>query len=200
MNSAPPRRAQRGRRVEGDSRAEILEAARVLFAAGGFQGTTTRRIAERAGVDVALIHHFFGSKAALFAAAIDLPGVAAAVEARITAPAGDRAEGLARLYLEQLFAQNITSFSALLRTALGSPEAIPGLRKMLGETVMLTASRALGGPDAALRAELMAAQMVGILILRHLVGVEPIASASVDDLVRHLRAPLQALIGEEERA
>lgn len=198
MNSSPSlRRTQRGPRADGDSRAEILEAARTLFAARGFQGATTRSIAERAGVDVALIHYFFGTKAGLFAAAIDLPAIAAQIEARIVEPSGDRAEALARLYLEQLFTQNITTFSALLRTALGSPEAMPELRRLVEQTMITIASRVLGGPDAALRAELIGAQMIGILVLRHLAGVEPIASASVDAIVAQLRGPLQALIGEE---
>ncbi len=198
MNSTQSaRRTQRGPRAEGDSRAEILNAARTLFAARGFQGATTRQIAELARVDVALIHHFFGTKAALFAAAIDLPARAGEVEARIAAPEGDRAEGIARLYFEQFFTQNITTFSALLRTALGSPEAVPELRRLLEQTMIATASRALAGPHAPLRAELIGAQMIGIFVLRHMVGIEPIASASVNDLVGHLRAPLHALLGEE---
>lgn len=198
MNSAKaPRRTARGPRAEGDSRAEILAAARTLFAARGFQGTTTRQVAEFAGVDVALIHHFFGTKKQLFAEVIDLPSKAHEVQARISAPAADRAEGIARLYLEQFFTQNITTFSAMMRTALGSPDAIPQLRRMLEETMLRTVAPAISGPDAMLRAELVGAQMIGILILRHLVAVEPIASASVDELVEHLRAPLDALVGDE---
>jgi AcrR family transcriptional regulator len=202
MNSTQtPRRSARGPRAGGDSRAEILDAARTLFAARGFQGTTTRQIAELAGVDVALIHHFFGTKTELFAAVIDLPGIAQEVQARIAAPASDRAEGIVRLYLEQFFTRNITTFSAMLRTALGSPDAMPQLRRMLEETMLHTVAPALGGPDATLRAQLIGAQMIGILVLRHLVGVEPIASASVDELVSRLRPPLDALIGNgEERA
>jgi AcrR family transcriptional regulator len=201
MNSTrTPRRTTRGPRLEGDSRAEILAAARTLFAARGFQGTTTRQVAELAGVDVALIHHFFGTKARLFAEVIDLPSMAQEVQARISAPAADRAEGIARLYLEQFFKSNITTFSAMMRTALGSPDAVPQLRRMLEETMLRTVAPAIGGPHAMLRAELIGAQMIGILILRHLIAVEPIASASIDELVGHLRAPLDALVGEEAKS
>lgn len=198
MNSAqPPRRASRGPRPEGDSRADILEAARSLFAAQGFKGTTTRQVAERAGVDVALIHHFFGTKARLFEAVLDLPGRALEVQARFSAPAGERAEGIARLYLEQFFTHNLATFSALMRTALGSPDAIPQLRRLLEESMLRTVAPVISGPDAMLRAELVGAQMIGILILRHLIAVEPIASASADELVVKLRAPIDALIGDE---
>jgi AcrR family transcriptional regulator len=197
MNSRQ-RSASRGPRAEGDSRADILEAARDLFAARGFRATTTRQVAERAGVDVALIHHFFGTKAALFAAAIDLPRIASQIEARIASPGRDPAEALARLYLERLFITERRTLSAMLRTAVGSGDEVPELRMLLQQTIVGVASNALGGKDAALRAELVAAQMIGLLLLRHIVGVEPIASIPTEDLVQRLIPLLRALIATDE--
>lgn len=195
-------RAPRGPRSEGDSRAEILAAARALFAERGFRATTTRQVAERAGVDVALIHHFFGTKAGLFEAAIDLQRIGGQVEAALVAPpGGDPAEAVARLYLERLFAHEIETFSAVLRTVLSGGDELPWVRGLFEERVLGIARRALGGPQAGLRAEIVAAQMIGLLVLRYLVRVEPIASASTEDLVARVTPALRAVMhvdaGEE---
>ena len=193
-------KSARGPRAEGDSRTDILEAARELFAANGFKATTTRQVAERAGVDAALIHHFFGSKLDLFKAAINIEHMAAALASELAAPSGgDAAEGLVRLYLERLFPTQQRTLAAVLRTALGSPDEIPQLREMLHGTIVAVASQAIGGEDATLRAELIGSQMIGLLLMRHIVGVEPVASASVDDLVRLLVPPLRTLL-EGERS
>src|SRR5919204_863212 len=70
--SGTPQR--RGRRPGApDTRATILEAARASFAESGFAGTTIRRVASAAGVDAALVHHYFGTKDDLFLAAMELP-------------------------------------------------------------------------------------------------------------------------------
>ncbi|MGZ4460469.1 MAG: TetR/AcrR family transcriptional regulator, partial [Nocardioidaceae bacterium] len=64
----------RGRRPGSpDTRAAILDAARGLFASGGFSGTSVRAVAAKAGVDPALVHHYFGTKEDLFVAALALP-------------------------------------------------------------------------------------------------------------------------------
>ena len=85
----------RGRRPGGpDTRGEILEAARRAFAERGFQGTSMRAVATAAGVDAALVHHYFGSKGDLFLAAAGLPvdprDLLGAVFADGTAGAGER--------------------------------------------------------------------------------------------------------------
>ena len=72
--SAVSSRAPRGRRPGSpDTRAAILEAARARFAEGGFRATTIRAVAADAGVDAALVHHYFGTKDDLFVAAMELP-------------------------------------------------------------------------------------------------------------------------------
>lgn len=187
-------RTARGPRAEGDSRADILEAARGLFAARGFRATTTRQVAERAGVDVALIHHFFGTKAGLFEAVIDLPRIGGEVEASFTSADADPAEAIARLYLERLFTHDLATFSAVLRTVVSGGEEMPWLRGLMKERLLSVAERALSGPDAALRAEIIGAQMIGLLVLRHIVQIEPIASASTDEIVRRIAPALRALV------
>ena len=200
MQARAPR-GQRGPRAEGDSRAEILAAARGLFAERGFRATTTRQVAERAGVDVALIHHFFGTKAGLFEAAIDLQRISGQVEAALTAPpGGDPAEAVARLYLERLFAHDLDTFAAVLRTVVSGGDELPWVRGLFEERMLGVVRRALGGPQAALRAEIVAAQLVGLLVLRYVVRIEPLASASTDEVVARIVPALRALLraGESE--
>lgn len=191
-SEAKPTR-RRGPRPEGDSRAEILAAARALFAERGYQATTTRAVALQAGVDVSLIHHYFGTKSELFRAAIELPRIASEVVARLGLPEGDAAEGVARLYLEQFFSREVATFSAMLRTALGTPNEVPQLRRIVEETLVGAASRALEGPDAALRAEIVAAQFIGLFILRHIVGVAPVATASTEELLQYVVPSLRTI-------
>ncbi len=196
--SATPARA--GRRPAaaggGDSRSAILAAARSLFAARGFRGTTTRQIAQQAGVDIALIHHFFGTKGELFEAVVEFPRVGAQIADAITAP-GDAAERVARLYLDELFVHQLETFSAVLRTAVGNPDDVPQLRDTI-QTMLQRVAMQLGSRAASpLAFELIGAQMIGVLVVRHLVGVEPMASASTDELVRHLAPAFRALMAPD---
>ncbi len=200
MNSLPddaPTPAPRpGRRpaAAGDSRAAILAAARALFATSGFRGATTRRIAQRAGVDVALIHHFFGTKAELFAAAVQFPRIGDEVAGTLLAGNGDPAERLARLYLERLFVDEIETFSAVLRTAVGDPNDVPQLRDVIYAMLQRVGAQFGGRELPTLGLELIGAQMIGILVMRYLVRLEPIASAPTDELVRHLAPAFRALL------
>lgn len=190
-------RAPRGPRAEGDSRAEILAAARALFAERGFRATTTRQVAERAGVDVALIHHFFGTKAGLFEAAIDLRRIEGALQAALAAPpGGDAAEAVARLYLERLFAHDLDTFAAVLRTVVSGGDELPWLRGLFEERMLGVARRALGA-GSELRAEIIAAQMLGLLVLRYIVRIEPLASASTEEIVARLTPALRAVMQAE---
>lgn len=207
--SVAPPAAKSGRRpaAAGNSRAEILAAARALFAERGFRGATTRQIAQRAHVDIALIHHFFGTKAELFDAALQWPRVSEEIAATLhnrpaAAPGAapgeatrdDLGERIARLYLERLFVEDLETFSAVLRTAVGDPEDLPALRDRLYALLHRISSALAADERAALGLELIGAQMIGVLVMRHLVRVEPIASASTDDLVRHLAPALGALL------
>jgi AcrR family transcriptional regulator len=189
-----PKRPGRRAGAAGESREAILRAARVLFARLGFRGTTMRAVAKRAGVDMALIHHFFGSKPKLFAASVELPidpeQVTALLATRPTAPG----EAMARYYLEHLFVERSESITAMLRAGLGDPGCVPALRGLIERTIISAAAQGLGGKDARLRAELAGALMVGLFVTRCIVGVEPLATASVDDVVALLAPALDALL------
>jgi AcrR family transcriptional regulator len=188
----------RGRRVgaSGDSRPAILKAARTLFAKHGFRGTTLRAVANRAGVDMALVSYFFGSKEELFASVIDLPVIAGQLEEVLHDRRPGLGERVVRFYLEKVFKEQSEAISAMLRTALGDPDDVPTLRTLIRDTLLQGAARALGGTTAKLRAELVGAQMTGLFISRHLVRVEPLASASVDEVAALLGPTLDPLLRE----
>jgi AcrR family transcriptional regulator len=194
----PPRGARRpGRRAgaPGESRAAILDAARELFANRGFQQTTTRAIAAAAGVDIALIHYFFGSKDKLFAAAIELPVAPAELEDALKRGAGSRGERLARFFLEGVFSTRSHAVAAMIRAAVSDPGCVPALRKLLHQTVIGAVASSLPGPRATLQAELVGAHLVGLFICRYLVKVEPLASLSTEEVVRFVAPAIDALTG-----
>jgi AcrR family transcriptional regulator len=191
-------RPKRGRRPgKSDARARILRSARVLFAERGFRGTTTRAIARRAKCDVALVQYFFAGKERLFAAAIELPVEPGEVASLVaSSKAGER---LARLHLDHVFVERREAVAALLRAVIGDPSSVPALRGLIEAQLVLPPARALRGKDAKLRAELAGALVVGTFVLRHLVALEPLASAPSAKLVPPLARALDALLQGRRR-
>jgi AcrR family transcriptional regulator len=191
------RKRPTGRRG-GDSgtRDAILLAARTLFAAKGYTGASLRAIAAEAGVDPALIRHFFGDKDGLFAAtlefAIDIPRRFHEVVE------GDRAGLGARftdMYL-RLWEDPQTGhvLQALFRSAVTSDQAAGMLREFVGARVLHSVVPALGGDDAARRVTVAAAHLIGVAIARHVVRVEPLAGMPRDQVVALVAPAIQAYL------
>jgi AcrR family transcriptional regulator len=192
-----PRRSRSGRRA-GDSgtREAILEAARRRFADQGYDGATIRGIAGDAGVDPALVHHFYGSKEALFAAAMRLPAVPSEVITAALAglpSGGSLGEHLVRTALAVWESTEVRGvFLGLLRSALTSERAADMLREFVTEAILgpvAALARAGGGRaadedpgDTAYRAAAVGSQMLGLALTRYVLRLGPIASAGVDDL------------------
>ena len=192
-----------GRRPgEGDTRGAILTAARDEFAAGGFDGATIRGIAARAGVDPALVHHYFGAKDKLFEAAIDLPVAPETFLPQVLATVDrDRiGETVTRQFLwvwED--AANRPVFMAMLRSVVGNEQAASLVRERLSRQVFGPIAEVLGAPDAGLRANLIGAQFIGLALARYVGRVEPLASADVEALVAALGPTIQRyLFGDLE--
>ena len=178
--------APRTGRRPGDSgaREAILAAAQRSFGAAGFAGTTIRGVAREAGVDPALVHHYFGSKQQLFAACLELPvDPEALVPMLLDGPRDGVGERVVRTFVgiwDAVPGQG--PMLALLRSAVSSPQAAESLRDFLTRVVLgpLAAAAAPDRPD--LRAALMASQMVGLAVTRYVVRLEPVASAQADVL------------------
>ncbi|GGJ80221.1 TetR family transcriptional regulator [Pilimelia anulata] len=176
-----------GRRAGSpDTRGAILAAARAAFGERGFDRASIRGIAADAGVDPALVHHYFGSKEQLFRATLEMPIDPGEVLTAVLD--GDRdgiGERLVAAALSVWDSPAGTAAAALLRSAMSSEWSARLLRDFLLTQVMRRVGRALGltGPEADLRLGLVAAQMGGVIVMRYLLKLEPIASLPRDRVV-----------------
>jgi AcrR family transcriptional regulator len=163
-----------------------LRAAQVLFAQNGYDSTTIRAIAAEAGVDSAMVIHFFSSKERLFAAVLDdLSAVLPALGS--TAASGnpaDRGRLLARSYFE-IWESPTTMFAAraLLRGAVGSPKATAIMRDFLNTQLI--------APDSAPEIAVVAGMLLGVAVARYVVQAGPVARMTIDEVVQMLAPSLQ---------
>jgi AcrR family transcriptional regulator len=173
-------RAPRGRRPGApDTRAAILAAARQRFAAAGFARTSVR------GVDPALVHHYFGTKDELFLAALELPVDPRKVLLPAIAEGGleGAADRMLRVFVSvwddpDIRVRLVAVFRGILDT---DGERL--LRDGFIPVVLEPVGAALGIDRPELRMPLVASQMVGLILLRYVIGVEPLASLSGDEVV-----------------
>ncbi len=200
MTGAARPRGRTGRRPgASDTRARVLQAARTSFGERGFDGATIRDIALRAGVDPALVHHYFGSKQQLFVAAMELPfDLALMVSRLLDGPGDELGERFVRLILELWEAPaNRSLLLGVVRSASTDPVAAAMLRRLLAEGPFLALARAIDRPDATFRATLAGSQLIGLAMARYVVAVEPLASMSTEVLVRAMGPTMQRyLVGD----
>ena len=190
-----PRR--RGRRP-GPSRTRdvILRAARRHFTERGFDQASLREIAADAGVDPALVHHYFTNKVGLFLAAMRMPDLQAGL-GEVLAPQEpvspeDIGQGLVRM-LTLLWSdpELPRTLAGLVRTAATNERGAAMLREFLRHAVLGRIAEALPEPDAELRVALAGSQIFGLLVARVVLRLEPIASLSADELVAAVGPNLQ---------
>jgi AcrR family transcriptional regulator len=186
--------ARTGRRpgVSG-TREAILDAARRAFAEHGYQHATIRMVADLAGVDPALVHHYFRFKKDLFVAAVQLPVNPAEQLSAVLAQDPDQAgERLVELFLSIWdHAADRSPLLALVRSAVGDERAAAMLREFITEEILGQIAHRLGGPDARLRATLIGSQIIGLAMARYIVRVEPLASAPPAQLAAAIGPTLQ---------
>ena len=182
----PARRGRAGRRPGGpDTRGEILAAARVEFSDRAFDGASIRSIAARAGVDPALVHHYFGTKEQLFLAALDIPFVPSEVAAQIVSgPIDTVGERAVRTFL-LTWGDPVkrAPILALLRSAMTHDVAAALLRQFATRVMLARVVEGLDIADREIRVEAAVSHLLGIAIMRYVVKIEPIASASDEELV-----------------
>lgn len=183
-----------GRRPgESGAREAILVAAAERFADQGFQATTMRGVATAAGVDPALVHHYFGTKDGLFAAAMAFPLNPAEVVARLLEPGVDGlGERIVRTLLGILAELGEANpMIALIRSAVGHPPAAQMLREFLSHAVLDQVAAAVDADRPQLRAALCGSQIVGILVAREVIALPALVEADVDTLAGAYGAALQ---------
>jgi AcrR family transcriptional regulator len=199
-NASPVRRGRRKSTDESaGARAQIIAAAGAEFAANGYDATSLRAIARRAGVDAALVHHYFGDKADLFAATVNVPIRPDLLVAEILrGPRDAIGVTIVRAIVTQLDNRPARdAFLGLLRTALGHEFAARMLRQFMMREVLGRVASELDAPDSELRASLAASQIVGLIIARYGIRLGALADATPDEVVARVGPVVQwHLLGE----
>jgi len=178
----PGSRAEQRRRTEE----RILDAAAGFFAADGYERTTIRAVASAAGVDPALVMHYFGSKQELFRRLID----AAPVPGFSRAP-GQAAEQILASLADRLANEPTTSLT-LLRSMLTSPEAASAASVAIAR-YQAQITQAIPADDASLRAAVISAITLGVIVSRHLIKSDELATADPARVISLLRPAMLSL-------
>ncbi|MER7928592.1 MULTISPECIES: TetR family transcriptional regulator [unclassified Streptomyces] len=195
MTDATARRRGRPPRTESaDTRDRILTAAREEFSERGYEKTSVRGIAKAAGVDPALVHHYFGTKEQVFEASIAVAFAPAtnAPEAVAEGPLDGVGERLTR-FIFGVWENPATRkpLLAVVRSAVNNEAAAAVFRRLVVSQVLGRVAAQLDLPDAELRAELAAAQLVGTAMLRYVIKVEPLASVDVELIIARVAPVVQ---------
>ncbi len=179
-----------------DTKGEILEAARAVFAEVGYTRATVRTIAERAGVDPGMLYHHFGTKDQLFAASIDLPMSPADLRLVLADAGPETGRRLAEVFFTIWEREESrVSLLGLLRSAIGGEEqAVVAFREFIGEQLQASLNQLIDAEDAPLRSVAMASHLVGLAMARYVVGIEPLASAPVGDIIDLVAPRLQSYV------
>jgi AcrR family transcriptional regulator len=179
--SGSPRGRRRG---SPDTRSAILAAARSSFAQRGFAGTTIRAVASAAGVDAALVHHYFGTKDELFVAALELP-----VDPRkligpvLAGPVDEAAERFLGIFLSVWDDPDIRPSLLAVARAIMDPAGSRLMSEGVLPVVIEPIGAALGIDDPHRRMPLVASQVIGLILMRYVLAVEPLASMSREQLI-----------------
>jgi AcrR family transcriptional regulator len=192
-----------GRRSgHGDTRTGIIEVARVQFAENGYNQSTLRAIARRAGVDPALIHHYFADKAQLFIETIQLPPDPYEAEQE-SSPPGQLFEGaqLVERFLAQCEdgndANSSNSFLLMVQAVSSSPEVATAVREFLADRLRLHRPEECDPTVWQLRRSLVFSHLVGLAWTRYVMRIEPLASAKRAQVAKWAGPSLDAyLYGE----
>ena len=173
----------------------IQQAAARLFASRSFETVSTRAIAKEAGVDAALIHHYFGSKEGLFQAVLNAAIRPEQLEALVVSESPDDwGRQLVRAADKVWTSPAAPALKAVVRRVLVGHEGM--LREFVTRSLLNRFLSHIKGPEPErrLRASLIGSQMSGLVIARHIVGIEPLASLSTDEVANLIGPVLQHYI------
>ncbi len=195
MTARPPAPARRGRRPAGeDTRGVIEEAARSEFAEKGYDAASLRAVARRAGVDAALVHHYFEGKADLFAQAVVLTRVdpGRIVGGLLDGPLDTLGERIVRTFLAVWDDPgNGERLVAMLRAAQTNDDVAAVMRRVVTVDIVGQVTRRTGIADGTLRGGLAATQLVGLATARYLLRLEPVVAATPDEIAQWVGPTIQ---------
>ena len=179
----------RGRRPgKADTRAEILAAADVAFAEDGYAEASLRGIAHRAGVDPALVHHYFDGKAALFVEVMGLPRDFREIRDEVDRAPGSRGSALVDRFLrywdEEPREGRASSFHSFVQAVCSSDQAADSFKQFLVDRVWSQVARDPDDPEWLVRRSLIGSQLVGLGFQRYVLRLEPLVSAEPAEVAR----------------
>ena len=177
------------RRSSSETKAAILAAARDRFATSGFSGATIRAIAADAGIDPAMVMRYYGSKDLLFAAAAefdlrfpDLSGVAP----------GKLGVALVSHFLDRW--EGDEALIVLLRSSTINDEAARRMQQIFITQLEPMVASVAGADGAAVRAGLVASQILGFALCRYVLRLAPVVAMSRDEVVGWLGPTVQRYV------
>ena len=180
--------ARTGRRPGNpETREAILAAAREAFAERGFDRSSIRAIAAAAGVDPALVHHYFGTKEQLFLDVMQAPLDPAVVIAGVLSGGVEGAgERLVRAVLSVWDSPAGAAVLAILRSAVSNETFAAMTREFVVQRILRRIAKQLRLPpkEAELRTSLVATQIAGLIMARYIFRLEPVASAAPAEVAR----------------
>lgn len=180
------------------TREAIAASAAKLFAEQGFDRTSVRAVAREAGVDAALVSHYFGSKQRLFVEVSRFPiDPQLLVEQVVSGERDAVGIRLATLMLGVLESpEGRQRVLGMVRAAASEPAAAEAMRNLIEAGVIGPIAHALGSDRPELRATFAGSQFVGLVMARYIIGVEPLASAPADEVARTIAPVLQHYLTE----
>jgi AcrR family transcriptional regulator len=182
-----------------DTRDRILECARELFARNGITNTSIRSIAAGAGVDPALVHHYFGTKTQLFAAAIEIPIDPMSIIGPLKeVPVDQLGRALPSLLLPLWDSELGKGFIATLRSILAGSD-VSMVRSFLQDLIAAEVGGRVDDPPGSgrVRVQFVASQLVGIVMARYILELEPFKSLPVEQIVDTVAPNLQRYLTGE---
>lgn len=181
-----------------DTKAALLDAAREVFTEQGYESATVRAIAGRAGVDPAMVNHWFGGKEGLFTSAMRIPvNTTELVPELLRGPPEELAGRILRRFVGVWDDAGGGQFAALMRSVAGNEIAVTMLRDFIKDALFDRLLVELGSDQPDLRVALCATQIAGLGMARYVLRLEPLASADEDTIVTAIAPNLQRYLTGE---
>jgi AcrR family transcriptional regulator len=190
-NAGPRRRGRPAGR--SNTRERILANARELFSRNGISNTSIRAVAAAAGVDSALVHHYFGTKEQLFAAAVQIPIDPMEVIGPLReVPVEELGYRLPSILLPLWDSELGAGFIATLRSILAGSE-VNLFRAFLQDVIAVEIGPRVDKPPGSgiIRIQFVASQLVGVVTARYILKLEPFASLPAQQIADTIAPNLQ---------
>ena len=176
-----------------DTRERILTSARGLFAQNGIDKTSIRAVAAAAGVDPALVHHYYGTKEQLFAAAIHVPIDPMEILRPLRDTPVEKLGYTLLCVLLPLWDSELgKGFIATIRSLLAGSE-VGLLRSFLQEVIAVEVGARVDNPPGSglIRVQFVASQLVGVVVARYIIELDPFKSLPVEQIAETIGPNLQ---------